>query len=327
MAKKCTHPDLSALTHGEFEAIVLIFLELQDVLESKVTECSRNFCQRPSEGGRKTNWQNVPSGSPPKLMAGQIGVTVKIITEQKHIYTYELPKYCKRCGHAHFTPTVTQTVDEKLHWLHAGVEHSHTWYGYGVDTRCERTTLVAQNIWPICFGILNYDCRMLYLPLLGVHALCNLYLSPESLHAQERVFERRATSISDMLLSRKELCEAGRRNNIVFGDAGKAAQDTFYDDNMSGEHKRRHLDGCCARVVKQSEAFNLLLRLRRYTNVVLLFVYDLAVSPTKIFDERVIGMYKVRQKVSDSIVLRWTAEILFHSLLSCHPVQKRSRHA
>ncbi|WP_254926619.1 transposase [Janthinobacterium sp. PC23-8] len=52
--------------------------------------------------------------------------------------------------------------------------------------------------------------------------------------------------------------------------------------------------------VKQSVAFNLLQRLRRYADAVLLFVSDLAVPFTNNCGEHAIRMPKVKQEISGS---------------------------
>lgn len=109
--------------------------------------------------------------------------------------------------------------------------------------------------------------------------------------------------MSELLLRANELCEAARRKNIVLGDADKAALRTFYDAILS-EGERRHParlkpSGKAGRV-KQFVAFNLLLRLRRYADAVLLFVSDPAVPFTNNLGERAIRMPKVKQKISGS---------------------------
>ena len=78
---------------------------------------------------------------------------------------------------------------------------------------------------------------------------------------------------------------------------------TFYDAILD-EGERRHPArlkpiGKAGRV-KQSVAFNLLLRLRRYADAVLLFVADPAVPFTNNLGERAIRMPKVKQKISGS---------------------------
>ena len=55
MAKKRTPPDLSALTRGELEGVVLTLWERLEALESKVAKNSNNSSQPPSSDGlRKT---------------------------------------------------------------------------------------------------------------------------------------------------------------------------------------------------------------------------------------------------------------------------------
>ena len=63
MAKKRTPPDLSALTRGELEGVVLTLWERLEALESKVAKHSNNSSQPPSSDGlRKTKSLREPSG-------------------------------------------------------------------------------------------------------------------------------------------------------------------------------------------------------------------------------------------------------------------------
>ena len=170
-------------------------------------------------------------------------------------------------------------VEGKLHWLHVAANDSHTWYG--VHAKRGMEAIAAQAILPQRLGVLIHDCWAPYWQLAGTHALCNADLLRGLLYVQELTGERWPLRMSELLLRANELREAARRKNIVLGD--KAALRTFYDAILS-EGKRRHParlkpSGKAGRV-KQSVAFNLLLRLRRYADAVLLFVSDPAVPFT-----------------------------------------------
>ena len=79
MAKKRTPPDLSALTRGELEGVVLTLWERLEALESKVAKNSRNSSQPPSSDGlRKTNSLREPSGNKPGAQPGHKGSTLNL---------------------------------------------------------------------------------------------------------------------------------------------------------------------------------------------------------------------------------------------------------
>lgn len=82
MAKKLTPPDLSALTRGELEGVVLTLWERLEALESKAGKNSRNSSQPPSSDGlRKTKSLREPSGNKPGAQPGHKGSTLKRTTE------------------------------------------------------------------------------------------------------------------------------------------------------------------------------------------------------------------------------------------------------
>lgn len=64
MAKKHTPPDLSALTRGELEGVVLSLWERLYALESKVNKTSQKSSKPPSSDGlvKKTSSLREPSG-------------------------------------------------------------------------------------------------------------------------------------------------------------------------------------------------------------------------------------------------------------------------
>lgn len=99
MAKKRTPPDLSALTRGELEGVVLTLWERLEALESKVAKSSRNSSQPPSSDGlRKTNSLREPSGNKPGAQPGHKGNMLKRMAEPSRIDTHQLPEQCERCG-------------------------------------------------------------------------------------------------------------------------------------------------------------------------------------------------------------------------------------
>ena len=88
MAKKRTPPDLSALTRGELEGVVLTLWERLDALESKVAKNSNNSSQPPSSDGlRKTKSLREPSGKPPGGQLGHKGTTLSVLPSRRRLLT------------------------------------------------------------------------------------------------------------------------------------------------------------------------------------------------------------------------------------------------
>ena len=114
MAKKRTPPDLSALTRGELEGVVLTLWERLDALESKVAKNSNNSSQPPSSDGlRKTKSLREPSGKPPGGQLGHKGTTLKRVAEPTQTVDHPLPPQCLRCHSA--LPLAQAEVAERRH--------------------------------------------------------------------------------------------------------------------------------------------------------------------------------------------------------------------
>ena len=102
MAKKRTPPDLSALTRGELEGVVLSLWERLEALESKVNKTSQNSSKPPSSDGlvKKTSSLREPSGKPPGGQAGHKGTTLKRVADPTDTVNHPLPQQCMRCHSA-----------------------------------------------------------------------------------------------------------------------------------------------------------------------------------------------------------------------------------
>ena len=102
MAKKRTPPDLSALTRGELEGVVLSLWERLEALESKVNKTSQNSSKPPSSDGlvKKTSSLREPSGKPPGGQLGHKGTTLKRVAEPTQTVDHPLPPHCLRCHSA-----------------------------------------------------------------------------------------------------------------------------------------------------------------------------------------------------------------------------------
>jgi len=97
--KKTYRPDLSALTRGQLEGVVLTLWERLEALELEVAKNSRNSSQPPSTDGlRKINSLREPSVNKPGAQPGRKGDTLKRMAEPSWIDPHPLPEQCERCG-------------------------------------------------------------------------------------------------------------------------------------------------------------------------------------------------------------------------------------
>ena len=190
-------------------------------------------------------------------------------------------------------------VAGKLHWLHIAANDTHTWYGVHAKRGIE--AIEAHGILPKRLGVLVPDCWVPYWQLDSVHALCNAHLLRELVYVQEVTDQPWAHKMKAFLLNANAICEGARQRNRPLTGSDTDAFATIYNQILcEGERinpealktpgkKGRH---------KQSIAFNLLRRMRQYSDAVLLFIRDPSVPFTNNVAERAVRMPKVKQKIS-----------------------------
>ena len=191
-------------------------------------------------------------------------------------------------------------VAGQLHWLHIAANDTLTWYGLHAKRGMEAIT--AHGILPNRLGVLVHDCWAPYWKLDdATHALCNAHLLRELLYVKELTGHQWPQEMTDFLLSANQLCWAARRSGTRFSEADIAAFRTLYDAILgAGEalHPEVELPIWQGGRAKQSVAYNLLRRFRKYADAILLFTRDHAVPFTNNVAERAVRMPKVKQKIS-----------------------------
>ncbi len=102
MAKKRLQPDLSGLSHGEKDILILTLLARLDALESTVNKDSHNSSKPPSSDGlaKKTRSLRESSGKSVGGQVGHKGNTLKRVAEPTETVHHPLPKQCHRCQSA-----------------------------------------------------------------------------------------------------------------------------------------------------------------------------------------------------------------------------------
>lgn len=99
MKKKPPRPDLTELTRGELEDIVVTLWDRLAALESKVNKTSHNSSKPPSSDGlaKKTTSLRQPSDKPAGGQPGHKGNTLKRVAEPTDTVHHPLPQQCQRC--------------------------------------------------------------------------------------------------------------------------------------------------------------------------------------------------------------------------------------
>jgi transposase len=206
--------------------------------------------------------------------------------------------------HLHAAPVVHADetglrVDSKLYWMHVAATEKLTWYG--VHAKRGMEAIIAHGILPNRTGVLVHDCWKPYWSLDCVHALCNAHLLRELVYVKELTGQVWPEQMMGFLCQANDLCEAARQKNIPLSTTDTAAFVTVYQKILSeGERlnpaavKPTGKRGRC----KQSVAFNLLGRMRQYSDAVLLFIHDPSIPFTNNNGEYGVRMPKVKQKIS-----------------------------
>lgn len=190
-------------------------------------------------------------------------------------------------------------VASKLHWLHIAASATHT--SYSVHTKRGIEGIAAHGILPKRLGVLIHDCWAPYWKIEGVHALCNAHLLRELVYAKEVSKQAWPQRMSDFLISANKACETARQQKKPLSKATisglKAAYENILRDGERDNPEVTQRTGKRGRS-KQSMTFNLLRRLRKYADAVLLFIHDTSVPFTNNLAERAVRMPKVKQKIS-----------------------------
>lgn len=99
MAQKRPTPDLSGLTHGEKDLLILTPLARLDALGSKVNKDSHNSSKPPSSDGlaKKTRSLHESSGKPAGGQTGHKGSTLKRVAQATRTIDHPLPWQCDLC--------------------------------------------------------------------------------------------------------------------------------------------------------------------------------------------------------------------------------------
>ena len=179
-------------------------------------------------------------------------------------------------------------IEGKLQWLHAVVNDKLT--SYAMHAKRGYEAIEAHGILTGFEGTVVHDCWAPYWRLPAKHALCNAHLVRELVHVEQSTGQAWAGAMRKWLLGANKLCEASRQQNKPLNAAGIESMRYVYKD-LIGQAQKTHppapkVPGKRGRV-KQSTAFNLLNRLDKYQEAVLLFISDPTVPFTNNLRRRI----------------------------------------
>ena len=200
----------------------------------------------------------------------------------------------------HFDETGLYT-EEKRWWLHVASTEDLTYYGCHPKRGAAATDDI--DILPNFNGIAIHDGWDTYFKYSCGHGLCNAHHLRELKGIEECYKQKWASDMASLLVEIKEVADERR---IVADKLDKCEIDGFkgrYDkiikQGLTKNPPVKKRDGPKKRGrIKQSRATNLLLRLKKYREETLLFMYDFDVPFENNLAERDIRMAKVQQKIS-----------------------------
>jgi transposase len=187
-------------------------------------------------------------------------------------------------------------ISGSLHWMHVVVTTLLTWIGFHKKRGEEGMT--ALNILSVFKGTLVHDGWESYRKLSCVHALCNAH------HLRELIalFEKGQAWAGRMIDLLRAAChEVNQTVDGVLGEERRAYYRAAYEMILcEGERDHPWVESPPGKRgrPKQSDATNLLLRLRRHADDVWRFTVDPNVPFTNNLAEQAIRMQKVKHKVS-----------------------------
>ncbi len=190
-------------------------------------------------------------------------------------------------------------VEKKLLWVHTVTTETATWYGIHPKRGIE--AIKELDVLPNYTGILVHDCFSSYWKLSCQHALCNAHLLRELIAIEEETKQKWPQQLAKFLIASNQLRLAAHLQGRPLSAEAIHALTTHYEGILTeGEAlnprktKRINQRGR----IKQTDATNLLGRLRDHANEVLHFLRNPNVPFTNNTGERAFRMPKGKQKIA-----------------------------
>ena len=193
------------------------------------------------------------------------------------------------------------SVAGKRHWVHVSATATLTYYA--AHPKRGKEALDALGILPTFQGVSVHDGWRSYWAYACQHATCNVHLVRDLTYLSEELHQDWAQQMKDLLLGMKAAVEQARPE-------GRSALHPLEVADWHKQYQAILLEAAAAQPpevpppvkgkgrCKQSAAQNLLDRLNKQQEAVLLFVQNLAVPFDNNLAERDLRMVKVQQKIS-----------------------------
>jgi len=200
----------------------------------------------------------------------------------------------------HFDETGLYTEGDRW-WLHVAATDNLTYYG--CHPKRGRAATDDMDILPNFLGIAVHDGWDTYFRYKCGHGLCNAHHLRELKAVEESSGQKWATDMTSLLVKIKEAVDERRiaadRLEEDETDGFKDRYDKIIARGLAKNPPARKRGGKKKRGrIKQGKATNLLLRLEKYWEETLCFMYDFDVPFDNSQAERDIRMTKVQQKIS-----------------------------
>jgi transposase len=195
-------------------------------------------------------------------------------------------------------------------WVHSAGTATLTLYR--AHAKRGREAIDAMGVLPGYEGVAIHDAYTSYLSYPGRHALCNAHLLRDLVAVEEETKAVWAAPMRELLLEIKASAAQARSSGAAqLEPAQILAFRARYDALLrAGEaaHPASPPTGRAGRR-KQSPAYNLVRRLQKHADLVLGFMYDVAVPFDNNLAERDLRMLKTQQKISGGFRSKGGADV------------------
>jgi transposase len=195
-------------------------------------------------------------------------------------------------------------------WVHSAGTATLTLYR--AHAKRGREAIDAMGVLPDYEGVSIHDAYTSYLSYPGRHALCNAHLLRDLVAVEEETQATWAAPMRELLLEIKAAAAQARTSGGAQLEPAQIQGFRVRYDALLREGEAAHPSspptGRAGRR-KQSPAHNLVRRLQKHADLVLAFMYDIAIPFDNNLAERDLRMLKTQQKISGGFRSQRGAEV------------------
>lgn len=252
-------------------------------------------------------YQLLPYGRAAGLIRDVFGLTpsqgtLARVLEQAHEHLEPVEQQIhaglRRSPSVHFDETGLR-ITSRRQWVHSASTPTLTLYR--AHAKRGREAIDAMGVLPGYEGVGIHDAYTSYLSYPGRHALCNAHLLRDLVAVEEETQAAWPAAMSDLLLEIKAAATQARASGAEQLEAAQIQGFRARYDALLLEGEAAHPPspptGRAGRR-KQSPAYNLVRRLQKHADLVLAFMYDIAIPFDNNLAERDLRMLKTQQKIS-----------------------------